>query len=568
MGNQTDFGILIAVMIIALTIALVVQFQKSNALHRKSEADKEKADAILRASPEAMLIIDDDGKIVGCNEKAIGLFGYAEPELLGMPVDGLVPARSRAVHAARRAAFITEKNSRMMEGGPTLAAVMKDGTEIDVEISLSHDIIDGRGLTIAVVRDVAEDRQRTRELQEARLEAESASELKSAFLANVSHEVRTPLTGLLAVSQIFKGTGLTEEQSRLVATQETCGKHLKRVLNDILDLSKLDAEKMEIVQEPYDVSEMLEAASDIYRGLAVDKSLAFELLITDGLRDVEVFGDAVRMRQVVLNLVGNAIKFTGTGSVRVSASLRAGEDQTKVLSVSVRDTGSGIAASQMEEVFEPFFQAANGVKEDGQGTGLGLSICRRLVRKMGGEISVASQLGKGSTFTIDVPTQTVRKENTAATPAMPVAPSNVIPFGAEFTAHVLVADDNYLNLKLASDVMETWGVRMDTASNGAEALEKLSSRHYDMALLDVHMPMLSGRAVLEALLEKGPLPCPIYAFTADLMAERVNEYRDKGFSGVVSKPVDWDPKEIFRSHSSIPGDGKHFSLADVNWKII
>ena len=372
---------------------------------------------LLHTAPDAILEVNQEGRITLLNEAAERMFGYSSAELLGLNVDSLVPASMRSGHAQHRASYAAKPNTRPMGTGLELQGQRKDGTLFPVEISLSPNWIDGALHVIASVRDITERKavenrirvlreQYTAELTlkneqlEARnREVERANSLKTEFLASMSHELRTPLHTIIGFSELLAEQlegPLTEKQQRFVGHIVQDARHLLELINEILDISKIESGRLELKQETFDFSQCVEEVLAGIRHQAVTKNIV--LANQNAFRD-PLYADRLRLKEILYNLLNNAVKFTPEGGRVWIEAVREGD----ALHISVCDTGIGIPEKEQPSIFEKFYQVGDitgGVRE---GTGLGLPITKHLVELHGGTISVASQPGKGSSFRLVLP---------------------------------------------------------------------------------------------------------------------------------------------------------------------
>jgi len=360
--------------------------------------------------------------------------------------------------------------------------------------------------------------------------AVAASQAKSAFLAMMSHELRTPMNGVLGMAHALGQTDLDQRQAGYVDMLLRSGEGLMSILNDLLDISKIEAGKLELESISFDLSELGQRTHDLWRETAASKGVGFSYRF-DATAPRWVTGDPTRLRQVMVNLVSNALKFTAEGEVRLWIRSPSSTPRGAVVEIGVADTGPGIDRAQQAKLFQPFSQADSSTTRKFGGTGLGLAICRQLVRTMGGEIWVESEPGRGATFR-------VRVELPLASPAT-AASDGPAPETDVGSLRVLVADDNAINLAVARTVLEAVGVEVLTAGDGAEALDELRRSWIDLVLMDVHMPGMDG---VEALVriragETGRPATPVIALTADAMAGVEADLLAHGFDAVEAKPV-------------------------------
>jgi signal transduction histidine kinase/CheY-like chemotaxis protein len=368
------------------------------------------------------------------------------------------------------------------------------------------------------------------DLMEARDAANAANIAKSQFLANMSHEIRTPLNGVLAMAEVMDRDDLSGAQRERLTVVRQSGEQLLAVLNDVLDLSKIEAGKLELVDQDFDIERVAQSVRDGFSALAQEKGLEFEVEVAPGAHGAWR-GDADRLRQIFGNLVANAVKFTPSGSVIA----RFETADTGGLRLSVTDTGIGIARDKILTLFEKFTQADSSTTRQYGGTGLGLAICRELSQLMGGQISVMSDEGQGSTFIVELPFP--RAAAIVDAEAAPAAPDV-----RQRSVRVLAAEDNIVNQKVLKAIVEPMDVELALVSDGRAAVEAWRSSAFDVILMDIQMPVMDGIAAAREiraaeLAEKRPRT-PILALTANALVHQVEEYLAAGMDGHVAKPIE------------------------------
>lgn len=367
------------------------------------------------------------------------------------------------------------------------------------------------------------------DLSLARDAAEAASEAKSAFLATMSHEIRTPLNGVLGMTQAMSMDDLTGPQRERLEVVRESAVALLALLNDVLDLSKIEAGKLDLETIEFDLGEVMRGAHQAFTALANKKGLSFAL-DSAGAEGVYL-GDPTRVRQILYNLLSNAVKFTEQGEIRVQADLDGGG-----LRLTVTDTGPGIPADKLDLLFAKFTQVDASTTRRYGGTGLGLSICRQLAELMGGGITVQSTVGKGTAFTVVLPLPRVDE---ARGPAVLVAPS---PTAVDRPLKVLAAEDNTVNQLVLKTLLHHIGVAPVVVGDGAAALEAWEAEAWDLILMDVQMPMLDGvgatRAIRDLERQSGRPHTMIIALSANAMSHQVAGYLDAGMDGHLAKPIE------------------------------
>jgi len=371
------------------------------------------------------------------------------------------------------------------------------------------------------------------EIETSRRTAEAASEAKSMFLATMSHEIRTPLNGVLGLTELLQDTALDDEQRHMVHMMLISGNSLLRIINDVLDLSKIEAGKFDMETEVFDVLSLCQEVVDLFSAQVQSKNINLRLSARSETTNWRVLGYGKAVRQIVLNLVSNAIKFTETGSVEIEVNERvSNNEETRFFCLVIRDSGIGVAPEAQSRIFEQFTQADSSTTTRFGGTGLGLAIVKKLTEAMNGKISMVSKFGEGSEFVVEFPVVDAPKvtELAASTEAV-----------LTFNKNILVADDNRVNRMVVSKMLESMGCVVNTAVNGIEAIELEKSWSPDLILMDVRMPEMDGldatRAIRANERELGKATLPIIGLSANAMTEHRNAGLSAGMSGYLSKPI-------------------------------
>ncbi len=500
-------------------------FQRSEAALLQSE---ERFRHLVEQAADAIFVVDLDGKIVDVNQRACDSLGFAREELLKLSL--------AEVEVSFTPERFAEFRQRMVPGLPiTIDGEhrRKDGYSFPIEGRVAVIEAGGKQYLLLLVRDVTERKRFEAELAQARDAALESARLKSEFLANVSHEVRTPLNGIIGMTCLLMDTRLTPQQHNFVETARLSADSLLNILNDILDFSKIEAGKLSFEVLDFDLVSAVEGTVELLAERAQSKGIELAHVIH---RDVPtlVRGDPGRLRQVLTNLLGNAIKFTEKGEVLVRVTKQRDADTQVVLHFSVTDTGVGVPETARAHIFDAFSQADSSTSRKFGGTGLGLAISKQLVQMMGGEIGLESKPGKGSTFWF---TANLEKQK-------PATDFILKTVAQKFPAlRVLVVDDNATNRNILHYLLASWGLRIDTAAHGTEALDRLrraaaSGLAYDLVILDMQMPGMDG-LTLARKIKSAPaiagarmvlLTSLIYQFDAE-------ELHAAGIAACLFKPV-------------------------------
>ena len=514
---------------------------------KRVEEIRERLAAVVESSGEAIIGKTLDGTINSWNPAAEKLFGYSSSEAVGRPMRMLLPPER-----VTEELDILERISR----GERVSAletirVRKDGKYVDVSATISP-IRNSSGAIIGaskIAHDISEHKRVEEEMRRAKETAETASRAKSEFLANMSHEIRTPMNGVIGMTKLLLDTELSAEQRRFADLVRTSGEALMLIINDILDFSKIEAKKVTLETSDFDLHSVLEDAVTLLRIKASEKQLELTCEVQPGT-PLLLRGDPGRLRQILINLVGNAVKFTSRGHVAVSVRLETEELQKAVLRFSVMDTGMGFPQNHASALFEPFVQADGSSTRRYGGTGLGLTISRQLVEIMGGRIEVEARKAKDRPSGL----QPSLRSEPAREPAgviikLGVDSSDppVIPSATQVAnrqARILLAEDNVTNREVALAMLNKLGYTADFVANGLEAVNALSSADYDLVLMDCMMPELDGFETTRRIRDRHGLArnrnpqIPIIAVTADAMNGDRDRCLRAGMNDYISKPIE------------------------------
>lgn len=516
----------------------VEELQKEINERKRIEEELQLTQFCIDHAADSVYWIVQDGHIIYANEKASTLLGYSPDELCSMTVQDIDPFYNEEAwgphweELQRRKSFVIQSIHRK-----------KDGRLIPMEISVNHIDFGGKEINCAFARDISERTRAEDELIAAREAAEAANRAKSDFLANMSHEIRTPMTAILGfVDLILENIPHNPENIDAAVTIKRNCDHLLSIINDILDLTKIEAGKLEIENRTCSPGGIIAEVVSLMRIRASAKNIGLNVEYQGPIPET-IRSDPTRLRQILVNIVGNAIKFTEVGSVRLVAAF---QNENSKLQIKVIDTGIGISEELMNELFRPFIQADSSMNRRFDGAGLGLSISKRLAELLGGHISIESAIGKGSTFTIIIPTgpvETVKMLDNPSEVLVQSEPTREFKTdGMLKDCRILLAEDGPDNQRLIAFLLKKAGSEVTIAENGQEAVDlALASREegkpFDLILMDMQMPLMDGYNATRILREQN-WSGPIIALTAHAMKEHRLKCLDAGCNEYMAKPID------------------------------
>jgi PAS domain S-box-containing protein len=486
--------------------------------------------------PLPLSMSDGNGTIIYQNQSFTDTFGYALQDIptIAIWMEKAYPddAYQSDVIARWNAAVATAVANRSSIAPEDYNVTCKDGTVRSVMIS-GVDL--GNSELLVMFVNVSERKEYEQQLAEARNVADAANQAKSEFLANMSHEIRTPMNGVVGMAQLLSYTDLTEEQKEYLEAIEVSADNLLHLINDILDLSKIESGKVELEYAGFSLRKALQDIATLLKSRLFEKRLELKQTIPSKLPEV-VNGDQLRIKQILMNLLSNAIKFSEHGSITITVAILEREADRAIIRITVSDTGIGMTQESIQKIFDPFTQADSSTTRRFGGTGLGLTICRKLAELMGGSVTVESSIGKGSSFHLDLPFTFIARsialsdaavqESLLATPEQPLT--------------VLIAEDNQLNRRTIEMIVQKIGHRAVCTSNGQEALDRWHAGGIDATLMDIHMPVMNGMEAVEQIRKEEQatgLRTPIIALTADALKGTEELLLKAGFDGYLTKPV-------------------------------
>ena len=497
------------------------------------KAAAERFRRVIEAAPNSMLVVNRDGLIELVNSETERKFGYSRDELIGQPIEMLVPEPLRERHVLLRSGYLSAPEARVIGQDRELCGRRQDGTEFPVEVGLSPVELGAGTFVLASVYDITERKQVETVLRSAKESAEAANRAKSDFLANMSHEIRTPMNAIIGMTDLVLDTELTPTQQDYLNTVLEAAESLLSIINEILDFSKIEAGKLELHRVAFDVREEV---GDTLKSLGLRAHTKGIELAWHVHSDVPQWlsGDPIRVRQILVNLVGNAIKFTEQGEVVVDVERNDSGPDGVELHVSVRDTGVGISESKLDSIFDAFEQADASTTREYGGTGLGLTISGRIVEAMKGRLWVESKVGTGSTFHF-----------TGVFPMATPPQDRAVEFdpGELKRVPVLVVDDNDTNRRILNETLSSWGMTVQTVSAAGDALgalEDLARRHevLPLVLSDVNMPGMDGFELTERIRQNAALgKVPIILLTSGGRLGDIGRCDALGVVAHLMKPV-------------------------------
>jgi two-component system, sensor histidine kinase and response regulator len=501
--NISDLGVasvtLVTVLMLGLVFVTSIVDRNFSRQTLALQGSEQRYRLIVESTFDAFIALDDSGQITDWSTQAESMFGWNRDKAIGKSVSEIFPSDKNGKDTDHNLRALLARKAGRLQERIELTACHRDGHEFPAEAAISSLQLGEKSLFTAFVHNVTKRKKEEREKEEAKTAAEEGSRVKSEFLANMSHEIRTPLNGVIGMTDLALETELTREQRDYLETVKLSADSLLSVINSILDFSKIEAGKVDLEALDFELRECMEAALKTLALRADEKGLE---LLCDVASDVPetVMGDPGRLRQILVNLVGNAIKFTDEGEIALKVEVKRTEGNQVTLHFVVSDTGIGIAPEKAESIFESFAQADTSTTREYGGTGLGLTISKRLVELMGGRIWIESQLGAGSHFHFTI--QIVRSEAKLSTGDGMTPPEMLAGI------KVLVIDDNRTNRRILDGLLKSWGMEPTVVPGAEEALvaldeSKKTGRTFQLIVTDMHMPKMDGFGLVEKIKESG-----------------------------------------------------------------
>ncbi len=499
------------------------------------------------AKDYAIISMNLQGRVISWNKGAERIFGYLPEEIIGNTIDIIFTPEDRAAGVPAQELTTAQQEGQALDERWHLR---KNGERFYVSgimTAMYNDASELHGFT-KIARDMTMQKQAEEQLIEARNAAEAANLAKSEFLANMSHEIRTPMNAIIGLTNILAlSQPLTPKQKEFLQTLQMSADSLLGLINDLLDIAKIEARTVELEQVPFSVTQIVQEVTSMMAMRVQEKGLVFTGVGTSQVTNAQNFiGDPTRLRQIVLNLCSNAVKFTEQGSVHVEIDCHPTADpHIENICIMVKDTGIGIAPDKLATIFEKFVQADTSINRKYGGTGLGLAITKTLVEIMGGSIQVESVLGQGSTFRVYIPLQRAEESDILGTNlSLPAMLDHSLK--VEMRPHVLLVEDYAANVLVATTFLEGFGYQCDVASNGIEAIEMARTGNYFAILMDVQMHGMNGFEATSLIREyekqQGLTPIPIIGMTAHALAGDRERCLSAGMSDYIAKP--FNPDEL------------------------
>ena len=554
--RQSTIVLMAGLFLNALLIAMFVGAAKRRKLEKQSEENRLRA--IIDNVVDGIITIDEHGVIESVNHAAVEIFGYTPEEMIGKNVSMLMPEPHRSRHDNYIKQYRDTGRRKIVGMRRDLQGVRKDGSPFYVELSVSEILIHERLAFTGIVRDISEQRSAEEKLkqfasdlefqswalEEAKEKAETAAKVKANFLANMSHEIRTPMNAIMGLAQLCMKTSLDDKQRSYLNRILDASTLLLEIINDVLDFSKIEAGKMTVEHIPIDIAKIIDDVCFMMLPRATDKHSRID--IDNQLNSNHFLGDPVRLHQVLLNLVSNAIKFTSEGSISIEVRQLACDNKVASLQFTVTDTGIGMTSEQAGRLFQSFEQVDASTTRKYGGTGLGLAISKQLVELMDGYIGVTSTPGVGSKFRFTIRLGLDQSQQALASIGEKLLQPDQHAAVDHSQHRILLVDDVEVNRDIAYEFLSLEGYQIVTAASGAEAIARAKTERFDVILMDIQMPEMDGYQTTSILRSLPDIAMtPIIAMTANAMKEDKERCLASGLDDHIGKPI--NPDELFQT---------------------
>jgi PAS domain S-box-containing protein len=513
-----------------------LELEKTNKALMRTTFDLIRTEAQARiigeTSIDTMVIFNSEGIVLNLNPAAIRMFGFHEDELIGQSIRTLIPMISENLNGVFkiREHYLVDKLS-------DVKPIRKDGSTFYAEIQIGEAVIDEKPIFACTISDITERKMAEQEMLQAKEEAELAAKVKTEFLAMMSHEIRTPMNGIVGMTDLLIDSGLNTEQLEYAEIVRKSSDALLTVINDILDFSKIESGKMELEQVPLELQSLIEETFDLFKAKTREKELHMEYYIDPKL-PFHILGDITRLRQILINLIGNAVKFTDHGAIYVTVNLLTELEGSLEIEFLIKDTGIGITPQQVVHLFKPFSQLDSSMTRKYGGTGLGLAICKTLVELMGGSIRYEQDSEIGATFVFTIQAKPFYNSDESHLSGVHKV-IDELAVSSTKALHIIIAEDHEVNQKLLQRILEKLGHTVELAENGVEVLELLKLKRFDLIMMDLQMPVMDGFEATKFIMSTIPkeLIPTIIAITASTSQEDMDQCTALGITGFISKPI-------------------------------
>ena len=528
-GSAVSFLIMLAGLLLLLDRMLRSAIRRADEL----TASSRQLALTVAGSMDAIIIADGYSKIIEYNTSAEGVFGWSRKEIIGRTMEeiffpkGLTDAYKNAMAQSSEVTNTNAVDGVRVE----LTAWRKNGEEFEVELNMTYVERNDDAIYMAYIRDISDRKVAEKILIEARDRAERTDKAKSQFLAVMSHEMRTPLAGIIGVMDLLKTTKLSKKQDHYVQIATSSGEVMLEHINEALDITRIEGGALELSPQEFNLPDLARSLVEVLKPLANEKELSLELQIDDNIK-AYFLGDSHRIRQILTNLLGNSIKFTDEGSIQFVISCSHEADVSR-LKFTITDTGLGIAPENHEKIFEDFVAISSGDERQSRGDGLGLSISRKIARQMGGDIIVESNINEGATFILNLPLKQVAKTDVVEPKALDIPIENFKKI------NVLVVEDSTTNREVLCDMLEGMGHNVSSATNGLETLDQAKKQIFDIIFMDINMPIIGGIEATHKIRSGGGLNSKTYiaGLTAHGSDEFGVEAKEAGMDCYITKPI-------------------------------
>ena len=518
---------------ILISSALLYAIVKAKASFQNSmKVRQEVLKALVTKTESAVFLTDFEGNVYECNRRAELLFETDMLEIIGTNFSQFRVHQLTKVEDDK--GVIDLRENRFWNNEIELKTFKNNRFFAHVSITLIQRA--DQEFLVYRISDRTKEIADKQQLIEAKEDAEQAAMAKSEFLATMSHEIRTPMNGVLGMAQLLRDTQMEDQQKEFLDVILTSGENLLVIINDILDFSKIESGKVNLEQKDFDLRKLLMESCKLIAPKVQSKGVAIKSSFSDDLPAV-VVGDPTRVKQILINLLGNSAKFTSNGEIELNASVSKSDAETAVLVFEIKDSGIGIPKDKISNLFESFSQVDSSTTRKYGGTGLGLAICKQLCELMRGEISVTSELGSGSTFKVSIPFLLSQKTGMESSDQL-----SKLTWAPEYAQNlkVLLAEDNLVNQQVAKLILQGLGFEVDIANNGDEAVRMWSENQYKMVFMDVQMPVMDGIEATKQILKQGKNQVLIIAMTANAMNKDREACLNAGMVDFITKPIQMD----------------------------